>query len=729
MSARDFFTVVGRRRRRSSVIYLFRHRDGPVKKIKFSPFFKNKQSFQNSRLLGQNECTRFFRLRRSSPSSVVRHFPLSSQGRTCEKNQIFACFSQYKQSFQNSRLLGKMSAQDFFAVVGRRRRRSSVIYLFRHRDGPVKKIKFSPFFKNKQSFQNSRFLGKMSVRVFFGFVGRRRRRSSVISLFRHRDGPVKKIKFSPFFKNKQSFQNSRFLGKMSARDFFAVVGRRRRRSSVIYLFRHRDGPVKKIKFSPFFKNKQSFQNSRFLGKMSVRHEIFSQKQAIRRSSPSSVVRHFPLSSQGRTCEKNQIFAVFQKQAIFPKFKIFRQNECTRFFRRRRSSPSSVVRHFPLSSQGRTCEKNQIFAVFQKQAIFPKFKIFRQNECTRFFRRRQLSVISLFRHRDGPVKKIKFSPFFKNKQSFQNSRFLGKMSARDFFAVVGRRRRRSSVIYLFRHRDGPVKKIKFSPFFKNKQSFQNSRFLGKMSARDFFAVGRRRRSVISLFRHRDGPVKKIKFSPFFKNKQSFQNSRFLGKMSARDFFAVVGCRRRRSSVIYLFRHRDGPVKKIKFSPFFKNKQSFQNSRFLGKMSVRVFFGFVGRRRRRSSVISLFRHRDGPVKKIKFSPFFKNKQSFQNSRLLGKMSARDFFAVVGRRRPSSVISLFRHRDGPVKKIKFSPVFQKQAIFPKFKIFRKNECTRFFRRRQSVISLFRQRDGPVKKIKFSPSKTSNLSKIQDF
>ena len=47
-----------------------------------------------------------------------------------------------------------------------------------------------------------------------------------------------------------------------------------------------------------------------------------------------------------------------------------------------------------------------------------------------------------------------------------------MSARDFFAVVGRRRRRSSVIYLFRHRDGPVKKIKFSPFFKNKQCLQN-----------------------------------------------------------------------------------------------------------------------------------------------------------------------------------------------------------------------------------------------------------------
>ena len=225
-----------------------------------------------------------------------------------------------------------------------------------------------------------------------------------------------------------------------------------------------------------------------------------------------------------------------------------------------------------------------------------------------------------------------------------------MSARVYFAVVDRRRRRSSVISIFRHRDGPVKKIKFPQFFKNKQSFQNSRFLGKMSARDYFAVvGRRRRrsSVISLFRHRDGPVKKIKFSPFFKNKQSFQNPRLLGKMSARDYFAVVDRRRRRSSVISIFRHRDGPVKKIKFPQFFKNKQSFQNSRFLGKMSARDYFAVVGRRRRRSSVISLFRHRDGPVKKIKFSPFFKNKQSFQNSRFLGKMSARDFLssAVVG------------------------------------------------------------------------------------
>ena len=66
----------------------------------------------------------------------------------------------------------------------------------------------------------------MSARDYFAIICRRCRRSSVISLFYHRDGPVKKIKFSPFFKNKQSFQNSRFLGKMSARDYFAVVGRR-----------------------------------------------------------------------------------------------------------------------------------------------------------------------------------------------------------------------------------------------------------------------------------------------------------------------------------------------------------------------------------------------------------------------------------------------------------------------------------------------------------------------
>ena len=320
---------------------------------------------------------------------------------------------------------------------------------------------------------------------------------------------------------------------MSVRDFFGVVGRRRRRSSVISLFRHRDGPVKKIKFSPFFKNKQSFQNSRFLGKMSAQ-DFFC-------CCRSSVIRHFPLSSQGRTCEKNQIFAVFQKQAIFPKFKIFRQNECTRFFRRRRSSLSSVV------------------------------------------------VISLFRHRDRPVKKIKFSPFFKNKQSFQNSRFLGKMSARDFFcrrrsSVVGRPSFPSVVKAVFH---GPVKKTRFFQIFAvfQKQAiFPKFKIFGQNECTRFFC--RRRSSpcwssVISLFRHRDRPVEKIKFSPFFKNKQSFQNSIFLGKLSVRDFFGVVGRRRGRSSVISLFRHRDGPVKKSNFRRFSKTSNHSKIQDFWAK----------------------------------------------------------------------------------------------------------------------------------------------------
>ena len=115
------------------------------------------------------------------------------------------------------------------------------------------------------------------------------------------------------------------------------------------------------------------------------------------------------------------------------------------------SVSSVVAvvgrpSFPSFVTGTDLWKNQIFAVFQKQAIFPKFKIFRQNECTRFF-----SLLSVVGHPSFPSfvtgtylwKKIKFSPFFKNKQSFQNSRFLGKMSARDFFRCW-----RSSVIRHF-----------------------------------------------------------------------------------------------------------------------------------------------------------------------------------------------------------------------------------------------------------------------------------------
>ena len=165
---------------------------------------------------------------------------------------------------------------------------------------------------------------------------------------------------------------------MSVRVFFSVVGRRRRRSSVISLFRHRDGPVKKNQLFFF----AVFQKQAIFPKF----KIFRQNECTRffwrrRSSPWSVVRHFPLSSQGWTCEKNQILAVFPKQAIFPKFKIFRQNESTRFF-----LLLSVVGHllFPSFVTGTDLWKNQILAVFQKQAIFPKFKIFSQNECTRFF---------------------------------------------------------------------------------------------------------------------------------------------------------------------------------------------------------------------------------------------------------------------------------------------------------------------------------------------------------
>ena len=113
----------------------------------------------------------------------------------------------------------------------------------------------------------------------------------------------------------------------------------------------------------------------------------------RRSSPSSVVavvRHFPFSSKGGSFEKNQIFAVFQKLAIFLKSKIFSKMSGRDFFAvdgRRRSSPSSVVavvRHFPFSSKGGSFEKNQIFAVFQKLAIFLKSKIFSKMSGRDFF---------------------------------------------------------------------------------------------------------------------------------------------------------------------------------------------------------------------------------------------------------------------------------------------------------------------------------------------------------
>ena len=483
------------RLRRSSPSSVIRHfplssQGRTCEKNQIFPVFQKQAIFPKFKIFRQNECTRFFRRRRSSPSSVVGHLPLSSQGRTCEKNQIFAVF-QKQAIFPKFKIFGRNECTSFFRL-----RRSSPSSVIRHfplssQGRTCEKNQIFPVFHKQAIFPKFKIFRQNECTRFF-----RRRRSSPSSVVCHfplssQGRTCEKNQIFAVFQKQAIFPKFKIFRQNECTRFFRC---RRRRSSVIYLFRHRDGPVKKIKFSPFFKNKQSFQNSRFLGKMSrvVRHfplssqgrtceknQIFAvfQKQAIfpkfkifrqnectrffrrRRSSLSSVVGHLPLSSQGRTCEKNQIFAVFQKQAIFPKFKIFRQNECTRFFRRRRSSLSSVVGHLPLSSQGRTCEKNQIFAVFQKQAIFPKFKIFSRNECTSFFRLRRSSPSSvirhfplchrdLFRHRDGPVKKIKFSLFFTNKQSFQNSRLLGKMSAQDFFAVVGRRRRRSSVIPSF-----------------------------------------------------------------------------------------------------------------------------------------------------------------------------------------------------------------------------------------------------------------------------------------
>ena len=216
----------------------------------------------------------------------------------------------------------------------------------------------------------------------------------------------------------------------------------------------------------------------------------------RRSSPSSVVavvRHFPFSSKGGTFEKNQIFAVFQKLAIFLKSKIFSKMSGRDFFAvdgRRRSSPSSVVavvRHFPFSSKGGTFEKNQIFAVFQKLAIFLKSKIFSKMSGRDFFavdgRRRSSpsSVVAVVRHfpfssKGGTFEKNQIFAVFQKLAIFLKSKIFSKMSGRDFFAVDGRRRSSpsssspSSVISLFRPREGPLKKIRFSLFFKNSQFF-------------------------------------------------------------------------------------------------------------------------------------------------------------------------------------------------------------------------------------------------------------------
>ena len=201
-----------------------------------------------------------------------------------------------------------------------------------------------------------------------------------------------------------------------------VVGRRRRPSSpssVISTFSSKGGTFEKNQIFAVFQKLAIFLKSKIFSKMSGRD--FFAVDGRRRSSPLSVVassvvavvRHFPFSSKGGTFEKNQIFAVFQKLAIFLKSKIFSKMSGRDFFAvdsRHRSSPSvvavvvvAVVRHFPFSSKGGTFEKNQIFAVFQKLTIFLKSKIF------------------------------------------------SKMSGRDFIAVDGRRRSSpSSVVAVVRH---------------------------------------------------------------------------------------------------------------------------------------------------------------------------------------------------------------------------------------------------------------------------------------
>ena len=194
----------------------------------------------------------------------------------------------------------------------------------------------------------------------------------------------------------------------------------------------------------------------------------------RRSSPSSVISTF--SSKGGTFEKNQIFAVFQKLAIFLKSKIFSKMSGRDFFavdgrrRRRRSSPSSVVavvRHFPFSSKGGTFEKNQIFAVFQKYSQFfwnPRFlakwvdEILSPSTVVVGRRRRRSSpssVISTFSSKGGTFEKNQIFAVFQKLAIFLKSKIFSKMSGRDFFAVDSHRRSSpSSVVAVVGRRRRP-----------------------------------------------------------------------------------------------------------------------------------------------------------------------------------------------------------------------------------------------------------------------------------
>ena len=139
-------------------------------------------------------------------------------------------------------------------------------------------------------------------------------------------------------------------------------------------------------------------------------------------------------------------------------------------RRCRSSSSvvAVVRHFPFSSKGGTFEKNQIFAVFQKLTIFLKSKIFSKMSGRDFFavdrssssvvavvRRRRRPSFPLFRPREGPLEKNQIFAVFQKLAIFLKSKIFSKMSGRDFFAVDGRRRSSpSSVVAVVGRRRRP-----------------------------------------------------------------------------------------------------------------------------------------------------------------------------------------------------------------------------------------------------------------------------------
>ena len=547
--------------------------------------------------------------RRSSPSSVVavvvvavvRDFPFSSKGGTFEKNQIFAVFQKNSQFFWNPRFLAKwvdeiLSPSTVIVVVGRRRRRSSP--------------------------------------------------SSVISTFSSKGGTFEKNQiFAVFQKNSQFFWNPRFLAKWVDEILSpstVVVGRRRRRSSpssVISTFSSKGGTFEKNQiFAVFQKNSQFFWNPRFLAKWV--DEIFSPSTVIvgrrrRRSSPSSVVavavvRDFPFSSKGGTFEKNQIFAVFQKNSQFfwnPRFlakwvdEILSPSTVVVGRRRRRSSPSSVISTF--SSKGGTFEKNQIFAVFQKLAIFLKSKIFSKMSGRDFIavdgRRRSspssvVAVVRRFRRRPSfPFfvqgrdlwKKSDFRCFSKKLTIFLKSKIFSKMSGRDFIAVDGRRRSSpSSVVAVIRHFHFFVqgrdlwKKSDFRCFSKILTIFLKSKIFSKMSGRDFIAVDGHRRSspssVVAVVRRRRPSFpffvqgrdlwKKSDFRCFSKKLTIFLKSKIFSKMSGRDFIAVDSCRRSspssvvavvgRQISISLFRPREGPLEKNQiFRCFFKKTHNF------------------------------------------------------------------------------------------------------------------------------------------------------------